>query len=334
MSYGAQLKFGMARQTSGGTAVNPVTSPNSYHGLPLLSEDVGLDKAELISQNLIGKFEQGAVYSGVANVAGTISFEATPRNLIAALASCVNWSPVLATSGSMATYTFLPNTKDYDSTYVKSPWTIYKQFTDSNSAEQFYDCQMDQLEFTVGQGQFLKGKLTVAAGVRAATGVGSANVGALSTDVGMLFPWNVASISLGGAAMNQASELSITLNENINALYTANGTLAPFKYSRSGFREVTVRGTFYMNDRSILNAFANETQQQLLVTLINTKTMVQSGYGNTLVIDIPQLKVTAFKPGASGPGELSVGFQARGVIDPTSAYAIQYTMISTYAGGL
>lgn len=330
MSYGAQLKMGLARQTAGGTAVTLATS---FHGFPLLSEDVGLEKGELISQNLIGKFEQGAVYSGVAKVAGTIAFELTPRNMLAALASCVNWSPVGVNSGSVATHTFLPNTQDFDGTYVKNPWTVYKQFTDSTSAEQYYDCQMGQLELQVGQGQFLKGRLTVNAGVRAASGVGSANIVPLTSDVGQLFPWNVASLSYGGAAMGQASDLTITLNENLDALFTVNGTTAPFKYTRTGFREVTVRGTFYMNDRSILNNFATDTQQRMILTLINTKTAIQSGYYNTLQIDVPQLKITQFKPGASGPGEISVSFQARGVVDPNSGYAIQYITTTSYQAG-
>lgn len=328
--YGAQMKLGMARQASGGT---PVSQVGSFHGIPLLSEDVGLEKAELDSANLIGKFEQGAIYSGIAKINGTITFEATPRNLGAALASCVNWSPNQVNSGSLATYTFIPNTQDYDGTYVKAPWTIYKQFTDANSAEQFYDCQMGQIEFTVGQGQFLKGKLSVSGGARTATGVGSANIGPQPSDVGNLFPWNVGSLSLGGVALNQASEITVTLNENIDALYTVNGTLAPFKYTRTAFREVSVRGTFYMNDRSLLNAFAADTQQQLLLTLVNTRTAVQSGFFNSLKIDIPQLKVTAFKPGASGPGEVSVSFTGRGILDPTSLYAIQFILTTTYQAG-
>jgi len=327
MSYGAQLKFGMARQTAGGTAVTVATS---FHAFALLSEDVGLEKQELISQNLIGKFEQGAVFSGTEKVAGTISFELTPRNMLAALASCVNWSPASVPSGSIVTHTFLPNTIDYDSTYVKNPWTIYKQFTDATSAEQFYDCQMGQLELKVGQGQFLAGKLTVNAGVRADNGVGSAAITPATTDVGQLFPWNVASLSYGGVALNQASEITITLNENIDALFTINDTLNPFKYTRTGFREVTVAGTFYMNNRTILNNFGADTLARLLLTVVNTKLAIQSGYFNSVTIDVPQLKITAFKPGASGPGEVSVSFTGRGIVDPSSGYAIQYTTVTSY----
>jgi hypothetical protein len=88
-----------------------------------------------------------------------------------------------------------------------------------------------------------------------------------------------------------------------------------------------------MVNRDMLNAFVAGTQQRLLITLINTRTAIQSGYFNMLTIDIPQLKITAFKPGAQGPGEVQVDFTARGAVDPSSRYAIQYTLMNTYAAG-
>lgn len=330
MSYGAQLKFGIARQTNAGSYN---TTATSFHGFALTAEQVGLEKEELISQNLTGRFEQGAVYDGVANVAGTIDFELTPRNLGIALAAAVNYSPATVTSGSVKAYTFLPNTQDYSATLVKAPFTIYKQFTDAQSAELFYDAQFGQLSFTVAQGAFVKGQLTQAGGTRLSTGTGSASVMPDATDVGVLYPWNVASISYGGTGIADYSEITVSLNESIDPLYTINGTLAPYKYTRSAFREVTVNGTMYMTDRSVLNNFAAGTQARLLITVVNTRTAIQSGYYNTLTIDVPQLKVTAFKPGVSGPGEVSVQFTGRGVLDPSSSYAVQYVLTNTYGAG-
>jgi len=331
MSYGTQIKVGFARQTAGGTAV---TAVGSFHGFALTSEDVGLEKDELISENLIGRFEQGATYDGINRITGTIDFEVTPRNLLTALAMAVNWSPpVLASSGSLRVHEFMPNTADFDATYVKAPFTMYKQFSDSNSAEQFFDLQFGGLTLAFGQGQFLNGTLTLAGGARSPTGVGSANILPDAGDVGRLFPWNVSSISLGGAALTAQSEISVSLNENMDALYTINGTLAPFKYTRTGFREVTVQGTFYMVDRAMLNDFVAGTQKRLLITAMNTLASVQSGYFNTLTVDVPQLKITAFKPGASGPGEVSVSFTGRGVIDPSSNYSLRITTASTWTAG-
>jgi hypothetical protein len=330
LSYGAQIKFGLARQASAGTAV---TDPTSFHGFAFTSESVGYEAEELLSQNLTGRFSQGAAYSGPRNVAGTIEFEVTPRNLGAALASAVNHSPTSVTSASIRSLTFLPTTVDFSSFLVKAPFTIYKQFTDANSAEHFYDCQMGQIAFQFGAGAFLRGTLTCVGGTRTATGIGSADILPPASDVGRLYPWNVSSVSYGGSGVSNFSEITVTINEAIEPLNALNASLAPFKFTRSGFREVTVNGTFYMTDRTMLNNFVNETQARLLLTATNTQAAIQSGYFNTFTIDVPQLKITEFKPGASGPGEVAVTVTGRGVIDPTSAYDVQFTMVTTWQAG-
>ena len=329
MSYGAQAKVGFARQTNPGSYVIATTAPTSYHAMGFVSHDIGLEKDEVISQNLNGQFEQGASYSGASKVNGTIEFEATPRNLLTALGLAATHAPATVNSGSIRSWTFLPNTSDYDSSYIKAPWSMYSQFADSNSADLFYDIQAGQIDFVISQGQFTRGRIQIVGGNRVATGVGSANIVPDIADAGRLFPWNVASISYGGAALQTASDITVSLNENIDGLYTTNGSLAPYKYTRTGFREVTVNGTFYMVDRSMLNNFTSETQARLLITLVSTIAAVQSGYYNTLTIDVPQLKVTAFKPPVSGPGEVSVPFTGRGVSDPSSRYALQFTLINT-----
>lgn len=329
MSYGAQAKVGFARQTNPGSYVIATSAPTSYHAMGFVSHDIGLEKEEVISQNLIGRFEQGATYSGASKVAGTIEFEATPRNLLTALGLAVTHVPATVNSAAIRSWTFLPNTVDYDASYIKAPWTMYSQFSDSQSADLFYDMQFGQLDFVISQGQFTRGRLQCVGGNRLSTGVGSANVVPDASDAGRLFPWNVASISYAGAALQTMSDITVSLNENLDPLYTINGTLAPYKYTRTAFREVTVNGTFYMTDRSILNNFAGEVQARLLITLVSTIAAVQSGYYNTLTIDVPQLKITQFKPAVSGPGEVSVPVTGRGVIDPTSSYALQFTLINT-----
>lgn len=329
MSYGAQAKVGFARQTNPGSYVIATSAPTSYHAMGFVSHDIGLEKEELISQNLIGRFEQGATYDGVGRVNGTIEFEATPRNILTALGLAVNHVAAAVNSGSIRTWTFLPNTADYDSSYIKAPWSMYSQFADAQSADLFFDLQFGQLDFVLSQGQFTRGRIQCVGGNRVATGVGSANVVPDASDAGRLFPWNVCSISYGGSALQTASDITVSLNENIEGLYTINGTLTPFKFTRTGFREVTVNGTFFMTDRSMLNNFVNGTQARLLITLVSTIAAIQSGYYNTLTIDVPQLKITAFKPSVSGPGEVSIPFTGRGVIDSSSNYALQFTLINS-----
>ena len=329
MSYGAQTKIGIARQA---TVTSCVTDATSFHPIAFLSEDVGLEKQEVISQNNTGRFEEGATYSGPSNVAGVIAVEMTPRSLGIALAAVVNHSPASVSSGSVRTLTFLPNTQDFSSTLCKAPFTMYKQWSDANSAELFYDMQFTQIEFAVAQGAFTQCRITDNGGKRLSTGIGSMDIVPSVADARVLFPWNVAYISYGGVAVQDFSDITIALNENINPLYAINATLEPYKYTRNGFRQVSVNGNFYFASRTMLNNFGSDTQARLLVTLINTLTAIQSGYYNTLLIDIPQLKITGFKPATSGPGEVQVPITGRGVADTSSNYAIQFTLTTTWQG--
>lgn len=325
MSYGAQIKFGVGRQTAVGSYV---TAAGSFNPIPLTSEDVGLTKEEVVSANLTGRFEQGAVFDGVANIDGTIEFECTPYAMGTFLMAGVNNASGVQ-SADLMTHVFLPRTGDYNSLYVNEPITIYKQFADSNSAELYYDCQVSQVEFTVAQGQLMRGRATVAGGTRLSTGVGSANIFPAAAEVDNLFLWDVTSISYNNTALSQATEMTVSINENIEPLYSLNNALTPYKFARSGFREILVSGTMYFTDRAILNDFAAGTHRRLVIHCKNTREEVQSGYYSTFEIDVPHMKITAFKPGASGPGEVAVSFSGRGLVDPTSNYSAKFTLVST-----
>ena len=336
MGYGAQFLLAIARQTAAGSG-NAVSAVGSYHHIPYLSTDVGYEKQEVISQNLTGRFEQGASYDGIANVAGTIEFEPLPKALGAILTAAIG-QPASVTSGSLRTLTFLPRTADYSSTLINEPHSILGKFSDVASAELAFDAQFGSIEFQFTQGQLLRSRAVVIGGQRVATGAGSAGLALTldTVDLSAGFLWDVASISVGGGAINNLSTITVRLNDNIEPLYTLNGTLLPYKYTRTGFREVTVQGEMLFDSRSIFNDFTavNTTVlRQLLITARNTRVQVQSGYYPTLTIDVPQMKITTLKPAVSGPSEVRVPFTGRGIIDPSSNYTFKATLITTYAGG-
>lgn len=327
MPYGAQIKFGIARQTNAGSFT---TAAGSFHHLPLVSEDVGFEKEEVISQNLIGRFEQGAAFDGVASVRGTIEFEPLPKSLGAVLMAVIGRAQTAAVSGTLSTLGFVPRTADFSAILVNDPITIYKQYADASSAEHFYDCQFGQVEFTFSQGQLARTRATVIGGLRAATGIGSLNLPLDIGEAGQGWLWDVCSVSFGGAAIQNMSEVTVALNEGIAPVFTLNGTLTPYKYSRESFREVTVNGNMLFDSRSLFNDFIAGTQRQLIITARNTRTAIQSGFFPTITLDVPQLKLTAVKPATQGPGEVSIPFTGRGVIDPSSAYSFKVTLMNTY----
>jgi len=333
MPYGAQIKLAIASQTAAGSG-NAVALPanvGSFHHMAVISEDVGLTKAEIISMNLTGRFEQGAVYDGIAQVNGTLSFEATPKALGLVLSLIAPEGTNKVTSGTLETYTFFPRTADYSATIVGEPFTVYKQYSDSNSAECYFDCQFSKLTLTYAQGQLLKSQATVGGGTRMINGVGSAGITLDTQDLGLGILWSVASVSWGGGAVGNMSDITVSLDEKIAPVYTLNGTLAPYKYTRTGFREVTISGNMLFDSRSVFNDFVAASQRQLLIYSEARRTQVQSGYYASLLIDIPQLKFTQLKPGANGPGEISVAFNGRGIIDPNSNYTVRFVLANTWA---
>jgi len=327
MPYGAQVKYGIARQINVGSYV---TAAGSFHHVPLVSEDVGFEKEEVISQNLIGRFEQGAAFDGVAAVRGTIEFEPLPKVLGAILMSVIGRAQTAVVSGSVSALTFLPRTADFSALFPNDPITVYKHFIDANSGEHFYDCQFGQLELTFAQGQLARARATVVGGQRVATGIGSLALPLDTAEAGQGWLWDVTSVSFGGAAIGNFSELTVAINEGLAPVYTLNGTLTPYKYAREAFREVTVSGNMLFDTRSLFNDFITGTQRQLIITARNTRTAIQSGYYPTLTIDVPQLKLTVYKPAVSGPGEVSVPITGRGVIDPSSAYVVKVSLVNTY----
>lgn len=336
MGYGAQYVMGIARQTAAGSA-GAVLTVTSYHHIPFISTDVGYEKQEVISQNLTGRFEQGASYDGIANIAGTIEYEPLPKALGAILTAAIG-QPASVTSGSLRTLTFLPRTADFSSTLINEPHSILGKFSDVASAELAYDTQFGAVEFQFQQGQLLRSRATVVGGLRMPTGAGSAGLALTldTVDLSAGFLWDVASISYGGGTVGNLSSITVRLNDNIEPLYTLNGTLLPYKYTRTGFREVTVQGEMLFDTRSMYNDFTavNTTvTRQLLITARNTRAQVQSGYYPTLTIDVPQMKITTLKPAVSGPSEVRVPFTGRGIIDPASNYTFKATLITTYAGG-
>ena len=327
MPYGAQIKFGIARQV---TANSWATAAGSFHHLPLVSEDVGYEKEEVISENLAGRFEQGEVFDGISMVRGTIEFEPLPKSLGAVLMSVLGRAQTAVVSGAVSALGFLPRTADFNALLVNDPITVYKQYADANSAELFYDCQFGQLELVMSQGQLARARATVIGGLRLATGIGSLALPLDTAELGQGWLWDVTSISFGGAAIQNMSDVTVALNEGIAPVHALNGTLTPYKYGRDAFREVTVSGNMLFNSRSLFNDFIAGTQRQLLITARNTRTAIQSGYYPTIVIDVPQCKLTAVKPATQGPGEVSIPFTARGVVDPSSGYSIKVSLTNTF----
>lgn len=323
MPYGQDASIGIAMQNSFGTQANV----GSIHQIPLLNEDVGLAQEELISQNLNGRFDEGDAYSGQRQFGGQLEAEAQPKALGALLTAVVNDPTTTASGVGLGTHVFNPRASDWGANIPNRPISYYKHLKDSASAQLFYDLAGARFELQQSAGGFLLARVNFVGGKRAS--VGSQG---LTLDSSPRWPWNTGSLSLGGSAVDDFTDITITHDEGLEARFTLDGTLVANRIKRSASRTIRVGGTLIFETQDELDNFVNETTQAMIITFRGT-TAIQSGYFDTLTIDMPAFKWLDYKPVVRGPGEIEVTFTGKADYHAGSGQSIQYTLINTWQQG-
>lgn len=319
--YGMDASVGICFQNSFGTALT-----SSMHWISQLSEDIALKKEPIISEGMRGVYDEGAIYEGLNSVEGGIEAEAHPIS-VGALLKTVLGNPTSVTSGAIFTHTFKPRTSDFDQYAAGQPCTIVKHLGDAGSAHRYYDMVGGELELSCSAGEFLKVKVGFTGGKYDQV----AEIAASYPTGDSLFTWDVASFSIGGSAVNDLSEWSLTLSENLANQHTMNGLKTPAKTKRDGFRTLEIAGTLIFDTQTEYQQFLSQSEREMDVTL-KTASQIQSGYYETLRIQTPKMRYTEFPPTQNAAGQLEVGVSAKGVYSVTSATALQITLINSKSG--
>lgn len=319
MPYGQNADFGIIFQNSW----DSVGSVSSIHFIPMLNESVGKNIPALISEGMRGIFEEGDNYEGPHTNDGDIEIEASATPL-GTLLSTIFEETSLVTSGSLFTRTFKPRSADWDSKSAGRPFTIYK-YLETGSAFLFSNMNASAFEINVTNGELFKSKLSVVGG--GFTQIANTTP---SYPDDKVFTWDTASVSFAGTANADIEDLTVALDEATEAMHTLNNAKTPSHTKHTGFRTLAVNGTIKFNDQVEYQQFISQSERQLLIHFEGI-TAVQSGYNESLTIDIPKMRYDDFKPSASGPGEVTVGFTARGKYSVDSATLIEITHASGQA---
>lgn len=326
LSYGMKSAVALALQNSFGT-------PNvtSLHFIPFLTENVGLEKPPLISENLRGVFDEGDDFSGPAVIAGELEAEAQPLAVGAMISAALN-APTTVTSDAIFTHTWEPPQTDFDNFSATVPVTYHKHLNDTGSAQTFGDLNAATLEFSVAAGEFLKVKNTfVGASFRQEAAVTPVY------PTGRRWTWAVGSFSIGGVAIPQLMDLTLTLEQAIEASHTIDADIFPNRIKRTGFRTLAIEGTMKFDDQDEFQDFIAQdssfvaTEEAMIFNFV-TPTEIQSGFFEQLTIECPLFKYREYKPVAEGPGQIEVGFTAAGKFDVGSNTAMRITLINSLAG--
>ena len=320
MSYGQNANVGIIFQNSFGT----VGDVGSVHYLPILSETIARKKPGLRSQSMRGIIDAGDMYEGPNMNEGEIEIEAQPIPM-GALLKTVLGDPTTVQSGGIYTHTYQPRTSDWDEVSAVEPTTIYK-YMEVGSAMMFYDMNGTMLEMNVANGEFLKMKV----GFVGASFLQDSNTAA-TYPAGRKFTWDQTSVSMGGSSVSEIEALTITLEENREAMHTLNNTRDPSRIKHSDFRTLAIEGTIKFDNQTEYQQFLTQSERELIVHFVNSATEIQSGYNESLTIQVPLMRYEEFEPVNNGPGQVSVGFTANGIYSTTSATMLQITLVNTQA---
>lgn len=320
MSYGMDARIGISFQNSYGTA-----NVASMHWLEPINESVDLKKAQQIQKGLRGIYDEGQPLEGMNTVAGDVLIEAKGNDLGVLLAA-VCGNPTSVTSGALYTHTFKPRTTDHSAPSAERPFTYHKFMGDTGSAHQYSDLNGNSLELAIANGEFLTAKLSVVGGSYAR----SAAIAAVHS-VSNPIDWAVSSVSLGGAGVTNIKLLTISQNNNLAAQHTVGSSGFPSRVKRTDMRTIDIAGTMFFDDQAETTKFLSQTGQAVKIFMKGTS-LVQSGFYESLLVDIPTMRYTEHPLVVGGAGQQEVSFKAKAIYNVGSATSIAYTLQCGKAG--
>lgn len=316
--YGQKANVAISFQNSFGT---PLT--NSQYFIPRVSGGLALDIPDLVSENQRGVFDEGDSYEGPRSVSGDLETEAMPIPL-GVLLKCVMGEPTTVQSTGIYAHTFKPRLSDWDETAANIPVT-YEQDLDTGSAQQFFDLNGNTLELGISAGELLKAKVGFVGGNF------QQNAAAAATyPTGKRWTWDATSVSIGGSAQPQLMDMTISLDESLEAQHVLNNSKYPGRIKHTGNRSITIGGTMKFDNQNEYQEYLSQSERELVINFQGV-TEIQSGYYDLVEIKVPLMRHTDFKPMASGPGPIEVGFSSKGKYSTSSATALQITLTNTQA---
>jgi len=299
------------------------TSTASWNFIPIISESLVTTIEQQRRGSIVGRTAEGIASTGVERNAGDISLEPHQLHLGHLLRGVFGQSSTVATSVAAFndfTHEFIPRNAKFDSKAMLPPYTI-QVHRDVTSSFQYTDALFTRLELTV-QGNAL---VNVKVGVMARTNSIMAASTATFTEP-TPWAWNVASVSIGGTAVDFIENLTIVIEQPVEGVVMLDATTRVNRFVRSGPTTVRVNGRVDFQDLTEFAAFKAQTQRRLLLSLAPA---VSSG--PSMTVDVPSLLYTTFPAQIGGPNRIGVDFQASGEYNVASSYALRVTLTNTVA---
>jgi len=317
-AYGMLGHIGIAMQTSFGTA-----NISSFHYFPLISETLAENIQRLPNEGMAaGHIDEVPTYEGVHEIAGDVVVPVHPVLIGKFLKAWTGVASYAATAvASHYSHVFWPDPGDFDVFAAVPPMTV-EVYRAAGSAHQYHDMLLNTLTIEIARGTMIKATAGLLGGKYAKV----AKTGA-SYEVGSEWAWDQVSIQIGGNAIDELSNITITMNNNLAVRGMIDGVKTASRILREGKRRIEIAGTMLFIDDTQFDICTSATAQAFVITVAGQK--CGSGYDTELEISLPQVVYDTFPVNIGGPGIIEAAFTAHAEYKVTSLGAMLCTLVNT-----
>lgn len=318
MASGAEARFGFIEQED----FNSPALGTIQEWVPFLSETLSVTIEQLDATPSLDRFATGPFLDGRTTINGEVRCVPLP-NAIRPFLFGVTGAETVTYTGSAAHHRFIPRQTVYDTFGNALPPMTIEVYRGIGQAFRYFAAMVAEIALNIPQGGLPSLSAALVARASSLTPPQAATM-----PPHLPWSWDQASVSIAGVANAQFEDLTITFQQALAPQHGlgAAPSLAQ-RIIRTGPQEVLVRGQMVFDSTSEYERFIGRDVRQLVVTLRGTETIATS-YRNTLEVDIPRLKYTAFSPSVDGWGIVRAALDGVGEWDTVSRYAIQFTLVN------
>lgn len=322
----------------GQTATVGIKFLNSYNGvaspatgvffMEIMSESVNHKIPPLYSEGMRGIFDEGDSYAGPYSVEGDVELEAEPIALGTLLAATMG-APTTTAVTSAYSHKFEPRTADWDTVSANYPIAYFKNL-DQDTIEKYHTVNAHGLELSIEAGSFLKAKCSFVGGSFGVESVGTTSGGWTPVyPTGKKFTWDQTSVSIAGTARPELMSFTVKVEDGMEAIHTLSAKNGPSRITRQAFRNVQVEATMKFDDRDEYQEFIDQSEREMVVSLVGKDDIGGTGVKNSLEIAIPKMRYEEYDQSASGAGQIEVSMKGRGKYSVDSGTALSITLVNT-----
>jgi len=312
--YGMKSHVMTNFQNSYGTAFT-----GSLTAVSIVNESIVHGIETIREAGMYGRMSQSPAHQGLFSVTGDLTAEASPDSLGWFLSSVVG-APTTTSGTNTQTHVYKPQASDFDGLAATTPLTM-EISRDVGSAGLYSDLCGNTLSLGIANGELLTTTLGVVGGAFTKQVASSPTFPTAKP-----FKWDQMSGSFNGAAITDIQDMTININNNLEARHTLVTSGTPQKIKRTAPQVIELSGTMLFQSHSYWTAWESGNEFPFVVNFAGAETP------NNLKIDVPKMRLTSFDPVVGGAGIVTAAFAASAEFSTTSNTAIEITLVNTVAG--